>query len=211
MSITDAITTAINFAALVFLGAQVMLARKALREAAEGQGREWDRQRRKATIDAIVTTAQYRESLKSTLPWNDRDLEAMAAFFEKVNGDHDRLAPVSGYLNHLDDLAVGVKQGVFDFETVSILEGNRLIDIAASYAPYIDSIRRELNRPTIWDDIDDLVELLKAARQGPITTAGEKTPGTPPLTWRGWLKLNPAAKRLRMATGVPASGDRGES
>jgi hypothetical protein len=65
VSLTDGITTAISLAALVFLGAQVMLARKSLREAAEGQEREWDRQRRKATIDASVVTAEYRETLKS--------------------------------------------------------------------------------------------------------------------------------------------------
>jgi hypothetical protein len=76
-----------------------MLARKALREAAEGQEGEWDRQRRKAAIDATVATAQYR-------------------------------------------------------------------------------IRRELNKPTIWDDLDDLVELLKRTYPESAATLGEKIPNT---------------------------------
>jgi len=190
----DIITTAISFAALVFLGAQVPLARKAINDASAGQEREWARQRRKAAIDVIVDTAPYRESLKSTVPWNDRDPESMAAFFERTKGDHEMLAPVREYLNHLEDLAVGVKQGVYDLETVSILEGSRLIDIVVSYSPYIESTRRELNRPTLWNDLDDLANLLKALRQEQTKTQEVKTLDTP-IIRRNWLKRKPANER----------------
>jgi hypothetical protein len=204
VSVTDVITTVINLAALIFLGAQVMLARSALRETAEGQEREWGRQRKKAAIDAIVASAQYRESLKSTLPWNDMDPKVMADFFEKAKGDYAQLAPLSEYLNHLEDLAVGVKQGVFDLETVSMLEGSRLIGILVSYAPYIEDVRREQNRPTIWNDLDDLVELIKMFRQGP-TVLGAKNTNTL-LAPRGWSKPKPAIMRL-WATSKPHGSD----
>ena len=82
MSTAEVITAAINFAALVFLGAQVMLARQALKETAEGQRQEWERQRKKSAIEASVSTARYREALKAVLPRNDRDPGEMAAFLE---------------------------------------------------------------------------------------------------------------------------------
>jgi hypothetical protein len=167
VSAAETITAAINFAALVFLGAQVMLARRALKEAAQGQVNEWDRQRKQASIDVSVSTAKYREALKAVLPWNDRDPEVVAAFLKEANGDHAKLHPMREYLNHLEDIAVGVKQGVFDLSTISMLEGGRIIDVVASYTPYIESVRQELHRPTIYDDVEHLAEMLKAYRQGP--------------------------------------------
>jgi Domain of unknown function (DUF4760) len=162
VSTAEMITMAINFAALVFLGAQVMLARQALRRTAVAQQNEWERQRKKASIDASVSTAHYREALKAVLPWNDRDPEEVADFLRKANGDPSKLAAVREYLNHLEDIAVGVKQAVFDLETISMLEGARIIDTVTSYGPYIESIRKELHRPKIYDDIEDLAEMLKA-------------------------------------------------
>jgi hypothetical protein len=47
----------------------------------------------------------------------------MARFFRRSNGDYEKLMPVREYLNHLEDIAVGVKQGVFDLDTISMLEG----------------------------------------------------------------------------------------
>ena len=168
MSTSETISAAINFAALVFLGAQVMLARRALGETAKAQQQEWERQRKKASIEASVSTARYREALKAVLPWNDRDPEEMAAFLKEVNGDHAKLYPVREYLNHLVDIAVGVKQGVFDLDTISMLEGGRIIDVVASYAPYIESVRQEVHRPRIYEDIEDLAELIKVHRHESI-------------------------------------------
>jgi Domain of unknown function (DUF4760) len=173
VSTAETITAVINLAALAFLGAQVMLARQALKETAEAQQQEWERQRKKAAIEASVSTARYREALKAVLPWNDRDPEEMAVFFRDAEGDYERLAPVREYLNHVEDVAVGVKQGVFDFETISMLEGGRIVDVAASYAPYIKSVRQELSRPTLYNDIEDLAKRLKVYRQSSPAASGE--------------------------------------
>lgn len=77
------------------------------------------------------------------------------------------------YLNHLEDISVGVKQGVFDPETISLIEGSRITDVVASYAPYIESIRQELRRPAIYDDIEDLAEMLRAHRQQSPAVSGK--------------------------------------
>ena len=42
-----------------------------------------------------------------------------------------------------------------------MLQGKRIIDIMVSYAPYIESIRQELGRPTVYEDIEGLAELIK--------------------------------------------------
>ena len=164
MSIAYVITTAINFAALVFLGAQVMLARRAERETAEGQAQEWVRQRRKSSLDALLATTRYRESLKDVLPWNDRDRRAVDAFLKEANGDHQKLAPLREYLNHLEVLAIGVRQDVFDLETVSLSEGGRIIDTVTNYGPYIESVRKELGMPRVYSEIRDLAAKLAEFR-----------------------------------------------
>jgi hypothetical protein len=210
VTVAEVVTTGINLAALIFLGAQVMLARRGLRGAAEGQEREWTRQRRKATIEASMATSEYRESIKSLLPWNDRDPEAMAAFLKKAKGDLDKLAPLGEYLNHLEELAVGVKQGVFDLETISMIEGSRIIDVVASYAPHIESIRRGLNRPTTWNDLDDLVELLKEFRRE-STPAPSEQAQTTTLIRRAWPRLKPVGKRMFAIPDEHGSGNREES
>ena len=164
MPIAYVITTAINFAALVFLGAQVMLARRAERETAQGQVDEWLRQRRKSSLDALLATTRYRESLKTLLPWNDRDRSAVDDYLKAANGDHEQLAPLREYLNHLENIAVGVRQDVFDLETISLSEGGRIIDTVANYGPYIESVRRELGMPRVYSEIEYLAARLKEFR-----------------------------------------------
>lgn len=166
MTVSEMITTAVNIAALVFIGCQVLLARRALREGAEAQQQEWVRRRKQATIELEVSTARYRESLKAVLPWNDRDPKEVAAFLKDAAGDRARLGSVREYLNHLEDLAVGIKEGVFDLDTVSMLEGSRIIDTVASYSPYIEGVRRELGRPALYLDIEELAQMLKVQRRG---------------------------------------------
>jgi Domain of unknown function (DUF4760) len=210
MSIADVITTAINLAALIFLGAQVMLARKATKEAAEGQEQEWGRQRRKSTLDALIASSRYRESLKAVLPWNDRDPREVEAFLKDMSGDHQKLAPVRSYLNHLEDLAVGVNQGVFDLETISMSEGGRIIDTVASYGPYIEGIRRELGRPTIYAEIEDLAKRLEIHRLNSETAArnvaANKPTGHHYLTLRyviKWLKTISGRTRVGISEPLP--------
>ena len=161
MTTADVVTSAINFVALVFLAAQVMLARRALKDTALAQREETARQRKQASIDMMVSTSQYRERLKADLPWHDRDPKIVAAFLHDASVQ--QLLPLREYLNHLEDLAVGVLQGVYDVEIVAILEGRRIIDAAVSYRPYIDRTREELDRPTIYGDILDLAEIMKIA------------------------------------------------
>lgn len=171
LSAADAIASLINFSALAFLGAQVMLARQALRETARAQRREWERQRKRSTLETYASGAQYEDKLKSALPWNDRNPEEMAKFFEEAWQDYSKLWPIREYLNYLDCVAVGVKQGVYDLDTVNMMQGGRIIDVAASYAPYIERIRQEIDRSTVYEDLEDLAELIRAQRQDPASIA----------------------------------------
>lgn len=168
MSASGIIQTIVTLAGLLFVGAQVLLARIAINQSAEAQQREWDRLRKQATIEASIATAQYREDLKADLPWNDRDPKVVAAFLSDIERDPAKLGSVRQYFNHLTDLAVGVKQGVFDLETLSMLEGSRIIDTASSFSPYFDKLRRDLARPSIYEDIDELAEMLKEHRKGKL-------------------------------------------
>jgi hypothetical protein len=165
----DIVTAVIGFAGLVFLGIQVLLAQRAIKDTALAQRDETDRQRKQASIDMMVSTSEYRERLKSDLPWNDRDPAVVAAFLHEAQGDFIRLTPLREYLNHIEDLAVGTIHGVYDVEIVAILEGRRIIDAVNSYRPYIEWIRETLDRPTIYSDIFELAEIMKTS----IAEAGQ--------------------------------------
>ena len=173
MSAAETITAAINFAALVFLGAQVMLGRRALKETSNAQQQEWDRQRRKASIEVSISIARYREELKEGLPWNDRDPKSVREFLKSTKGDQVKLASVRKYLNHVEDIAVGVKQGVSDLDTIEMLQGSRIVDTVANYAPYIESIRNELRRPGIDAYLEELDAMLKTYAQYAPTAPGD--------------------------------------
>ena len=172
MKPAEIITAVINLAALVFVGAQVLLARRTLRETTRKHEQEWLRLRRQATIEMSTSTGQYQEELKAQLPWNDRDPQEVAAFLKARQGDYAQLTPVRSYLNHLEDLAVGVKAGVYDVEVVSMLSGSRIIDTASNYAGYIADVRSQLKRPRLYECLDELVEQLKVLEEaGPRTAA----------------------------------------
>ncbi|AGL18621.1 DUF4760 domain-containing protein [Actinoplanes sp. N902-109] len=152
----------INFCALFFVGLQVQLARRALKESAEGQERERLRLRKQATIEMAASTERYEEAMKARLPWNDRDRKQMAEFLEEAWGDTEKMTLVRAYVNHLEDLAVGVKAGVYDLETVYMLSGGRLIAAGEGFAGYVARIRSELKSPDVYEYFEDLVAKLKA-------------------------------------------------
>jgi hypothetical protein len=199
VSTAEAIATIINIAGLVFLGAQVMLARRALSDNAKAQEREWERQRRKSTLDMLAATSQYRESLKAGLPWNDRDPKEVAAFLARANGDREKLVPVREFLNYYEDLAVGARQGVFDIETISMSEGSRIIATAENYRVYVEDIRREIGKSTLYENLECLAEILRSLRKSPIAASCDVVPKT--STGRSRLALKLDTKRLWMNLG----------
>ena len=70
------------------------------------------------------------------LPWNDRDSAVVARSWMGQAGLHAGHAGTGG-LNHIEDLAVGTLDGVYNERIVAVLEGWRLIDAAVSCRPYI--------------------------------------------------------------------------
>jgi hypothetical protein len=153
---------------LGFIGVQISQTQAVARATADAQVREWDIRRKQATIDAVVSTAGYRESLKAFLPENDRDPKAVAAWLRKAKRDPKKMFHAGEYFNHLTDLAVGVTQGVFDLDTVSMLEGGRIIDTVEAFAEYIADVRQRAGRPSIWEDVEDLARQLKEQRAGKL-------------------------------------------
>ena len=66
---------------------------------------------------------------------------------------------------------------MFDFETIVMLEGSRLVDIMSNYAPYVKSVRKQFNRPRIWEDLDELVDMIRVRKQ--TAAAAYKTGAEP--------------------------------
>ncbi|GAA3297699.1 DUF4760 domain-containing protein [Dactylosporangium vinaceum] len=175
-TIINVVTLMINIGALFFVGSQVRLARRALNESAEGQEKERLRLRRQATIEMSANTERYREAMKAKLPWNDRDRRQVAEFLEEAWGDREKMALVRAYLNHLEDMAVGVKAEVYDLDTVYMLSGDRLIAAGEGFAGYIGRIRGELKSPSVYEHFEDLVNRLKLLRSDHLNRSSAATP-----------------------------------
>lgn len=199
MTTADRIAIIVNIITLAFLGAQVWYAQRAIKDSAQAQREDTERQRKQASIEMMVSTSEYRERLKSDLPWNDRDPQVVADFLAEANGDYMRLTPLREYLNHLEDLSVGTLRGVYDEDIVGILEGRRIIDAVRSYRPYIDWVRETLKRPLIYEDILDLAQRMEVVvarldneRESQVVRAGEAAVAG--RRWWSWRLPRPSGQ-----------------
>jgi Domain of unknown function (DUF4760) len=168
--------TAINLAALSFLGIQVRSASAQAKHATAEQVAEHTRQQRRDTIEAANRTARYREELKAALPWDDRDKAKVEEFLANAEKDVQARRPIRAYLNYFEMLAVGVHQGVFDLSTLTRISGGSIIAVATNYASYIERRREELNAPQLYSELITLARTIqarnKAVRTAEATAAG---------------------------------------
>jgi hypothetical protein len=153
-------------ATLLFVGTQINQSYQATERAAISQEDEASRRRRQATIDAYVTSQEYRAQLTRMLPWNDRDPAEVASLIERAKEDPAILGAIRYYVNFWENLAVGVEQGVYDIRTVHALASDHVEALAQNFKPYIDARRQELHAPTLYIYLERMAERISSI--GPI-------------------------------------------
>ncbi|MFB9686127.1 DUF4760 domain-containing protein [Amycolatopsis plumensis] len=112
------------------------------------------RQRKKDTIDAMVSSSRQWEEFRMALPWNDRDKENVQAYLQHIERKPAARAPVRNYLDFLEVVAVGVNSGVFDIDTVSRMVDGRILAVTENYMPYINLRRDELRSPSLYSELE---------------------------------------------------------
>src|SRR5690348_14691929 len=115
MSDATVIGLAINGVALIFVGTQVVFARRQLRHNLDRSAKEADRVKRQATIESYMATMQRVGEWRSVLP-DDWDKPAIDAYiksaYSRKDKDRHKIKVLANYLQYYEALAVAVLSGV---------------------------------------------------------------------------------------------------
>ncbi len=171
MSLFEILTVAVSVVgaatgviAVFFVGGQVRHATKQAQSAAAAQEHEWERQRRRATVDFFTFAADRNWKLKQAEPFLSRDSEKAREFIQQAYTDRKVELSIVAYFDFLDTLGVGVAQEVFDLKTLDMICGTRILAMFQNYAEYI-AYKRQAIHPDVWRDLDHLVEAITTLRR----------------------------------------------
>ena len=138
------IALVLNFAALVFVGVELLRARIA--------GRKEDiRRSREATLSYYSSTLQERNDMHASLP----EPSAVTAENEKL---------VTQYLGYWEAFATGVNLGVYDLTCARRVAGFRIERVWDNWRQFIEDRRRKWGRPRLYIELQELAEAITASR-----------------------------------------------
>ena len=80
---------------------------------------------------------------------------------EKIVDDTNLREMVMRYLNLMNRLSVGIISKVYNLEIFSQMAGKSVINTYGWLESYILYRRKEMNRPTLFSDLEEMVEILK--------------------------------------------------
>ena len=138
------IALVLNFAALVFVGIELLRARIASRK-------EDLRRAREATLNYYASTLEERNSLRAALPDPS-----------KVTPENTRL--VTRYLGYWEAFATGVNLGVYDLTCARRIAGSRIEKVWANWKYFIEERRHKSGQPRLYAELQDLAEAITASR-----------------------------------------------
>lgn len=113
--------------------------------------------RRQETLRLYSSTQDSRRTSKIGLP-RDSDSVAVTAFTEKAMKDEQHRLAIRDYLNYWEEIATGVRFGVFDADVLHALVGPRLVSIFQNYRAHIDWIRSSGSPSTFMVELENLVK-----------------------------------------------------
>jgi hypothetical protein len=165
------VTGAVNIAAAVFVGMQVRLAVVQNRTSSDLQQRQWDMERKRATINFLLSTIELRKALKAALPYSDRLPNVAARAIARAQANQESAVAIRSYLDYLENFSTGVNLGVLDLEVADRNGGGRIIAMFQNYRLYIERRRVELDDPRLYVELELLATKIAERRQ-----AGEEMP-----------------------------------
>lgn len=133
----------VNGVGLIFIAAQVVLARRQLRENLSQATSEAARIRRQATVEFYMSTMQKVSEWRSVLPadWDKQQIEAFTNRIYRRGGESKKLV-LASYLAYFEALAVAVRAGIYDITVLDAIAGARILNISENYQRFF-ALRRE--------------------------------------------------------------------
>ena len=157
-------TGLVNLSAAIFVGFQVRLAALQHRNSSDLQQRQWDMERKRATIDFILSTIELRKKLKAALPDFDRSPGTAARVIEQAESDSEAAMAIGSYLDYLENFATGVNLGVLDIEVADRNGGGRIMAMADNFKPFIEKHRKGMNAPGLYGELEMLAANIRQRR-----------------------------------------------
>jgi hypothetical protein len=170
----------INGAGLVFIAAQVILARRQLKENLSQAAREADRIKRQATVEFYMSTAQKVSEWRSIIP-DDWDKVRIGAFTRNVyrRNDKAKMLVLASYLGFFEALAVAIRADVYDLTTFDAIAGSRILNICQNYQQFFALRRKEVGSSFAYRNLEWLGNALSELR---ASAAYENAPRQGKLT-----------------------------
>lgn len=152
--------------AVVYVGRQVMQSAANTKAATEERVKEAAQRRREETMRFYLASVEARERHETYLP-GDRETDKIADLIARATDNPDEEAAIRVYLSYLEILAIGVNEDVLDIGIVDLFAGGALIAVVSNYGSWIEEQRRELNAPTLYVELEKLVQAIKMRRTDP--------------------------------------------
>ena len=148
---------------LVVFGALLMQLRMLavqIRSAQEATDRDHDRRRRQATFEYLATTTDPNVPGNLETLVNQTDKQLKETLSRLISGDdHELWKLTSRHFDNFEQLAAGIRLGVFDLDVLVSLTGDAGTDLD-SYRPWIDHLRTS-NRQ-VYGELEWLAKQLRA-------------------------------------------------
>lgn len=153
---TDWIVAFIGILTLVVLSGQLYYLHRAYID-------DHTRRKKQATLEYFQTHTTEASILRSEIIEIIPNLKRGEPL-SLENVSEESITKIIPYLNKLEYLAVGVNEGVFDFQTMNRLAGVRLVRIYKTFQPYIENRRNEIDYPTLYSDFVNLAKKIMEVR-----------------------------------------------
>lgn len=146
----------INGVVVIFLVIQLRLLRDQVNQAKDAFVSEQARARKQSTLEFMANTVARRHELAGLIP-PEEEREEVQELLNTFPKDSRVRRNLYDYLNYYEMLATGVNTNVLDIGVVNRNSGGTIIRIYRTYAQLIRAVRRELNRPTMYEELETLV------------------------------------------------------
>lgn len=155
----------VNGVGLIFIAAQVVLARRQLRESLAQAAREAARIKRQATIEFYMATMRNVNEWRSVVPddWDKLRIEAFTRSVYRRNGASKMLA-LASYLAYFEALAVAVRADVYDLTVLDAIAGSRILNICQNYQLFFSLRRNEVGSAFAYRNLEWLANSIHELR-----------------------------------------------
>lgn len=122
--------------------------------------------RRKQTADVIFACRndlKLAAGMKRIIALHDASDANMRSFAKKDMIDSDESREILYVLNHFEYIAIGIDSGIYDEKMFKRASHGTIMGVYDRSRPFIEAIRVEQSRPTVYQELESLAARWKKA------------------------------------------------